>query len=172
MPIHDDNHWLLMVVDLVAKTISILDSMEQLSRTQKYVEHWQKFTSCRNSNAWDLLPPVRKTETVSQQQTDGDSCGVFLMMNAEYVLSSSGRTKVEMGSQNHVPQYRKYVLARILEAAKPYQTNASCPMQTCHKPCGNNILWIECTYCFRWFHQACIDIFNVNENYQCLLCMI
>ena len=41
LPIHDKDHWLLMVGDFTMKTISVMDSVPNPERRSRYIEHWR-----------------------------------------------------------------------------------------------------------------------------------
>jgi Ulp1 family protease len=77
-----ENHWILVRVDCEKEILEVQDSIQKstkhynkapgIKRLRKYLSYYGK-----NAEAWTLkvLP--------SEQQLDGDSCGIFTLMNAK-----------------------------------------------------------------------------------------
>jgi Ulp1 family protease len=77
-----ETHWILLHVRVAEEVINVYDSAQRgeayyenskdIMRVKKYLVHYGKQQNC-----WKIV--VQKSE----QQKDGDSCGVFTLMNAK-----------------------------------------------------------------------------------------
>lgn len=163
------NHWVLMVVNIKEKTLRILDSMDGQS-AGRWFNLWTQFMQGRDSlpditeqfGAWVYCP------TICNQQTDGSSCGVFALMNAECVVLG---LPVEIMRQVHVRGYRHYVKTRLLQAGTK-KLETTCDMPECKVQRGHH-RWVQCCVCGKWFHTRCCGIPTksaIEDEYECCFC--
>ena len=112
IPIHQKNHWTMVVVDLRHKVIKYLDSMggkndECLKRLRLYLaeEMMAKKDSLLNANEWHL-------ENVLDlpQQENGYDCGVFALKFADYFARDA---KINF-DQRDIPYFRQRMIYEIL----------------------------------------------------------
>ncbi|XP_074653601.1 uncharacterized protein LOC141907758 [Tubulanus polymorphus] len=73
-------------------------------------------------------------------QTDGISCGIFLLMNAEAI--GNGVTPKIM-RQQQCDIFRSYVSSRILHYSSR-NCNETCEMPFCSEPTKKDVKWIQC----------------------------
>ncbi|OWF52257.1 Sentrin-specific protease 2 [Mizuhopecten yessoensis] len=115
LPVCHQHHWFLLVASMETATISVLDSLPYAGRTQRFSNHWRHFMSARgDKRTWQT------GEVTSNKQTDGNSCGVFVLMNAEAIMEAT--TPLIM-RQCHVGFFRKYALKKLLQSPSGAKKN-------------------------------------------------
>ncbi|KAK2156483.1 hypothetical protein LSH36_212g03021 [Paralvinella palmiformis] len=105
----------------------------------------------------------------SSIQQDGDSCGVFVFMNAEAILKGMPSSVMR---QNHSVEYRRYILGKLISHAHTHNDDVICDLPFCYKPSGDDINWIRCDECSRWFHIGCIGLLKPTDTFTCLYCIV
>ncbi|KAJ6504529.1 hypothetical protein DFH09DRAFT_943717 [Mycena vulgaris] len=86
-PLHvSGNHWTLLKIDLVAKTISYADSLGALGRSPPAEElalvRWWLKSLLPDSPSFSLVPP----DFPYPRQTDGHSCGIIVLSTLAMIL--------------------------------------------------------------------------------------
>ncbi|KAJ6546747.1 hypothetical protein DFH09DRAFT_1320919 [Mycena vulgaris] len=86
-PLHvSGNHWTLLKIDLVAKTISYTDSLGALGRSPPAEElalvRWWLKSLLPDSPSFSLVPP----DFPYPRQTDGHSCGIIVLSTLAMIL--------------------------------------------------------------------------------------
>lgn len=132
VPVHqNENHWVLIVADMKAKTIKFYDSMvdifsgrgnprwepyskDAFSKMQCVAEYMDELAKAkeiapppRAKDTWDLSIPTRGVP----QQKNGIDCGVFMLQTGRAL--QLGRELSSYG-QNHIAYYRKLMGATLL----------------------------------------------------------
>lgn len=81
IPVCENDHWLLLVLDVKRRQIEVLDSIHNQSRRDKYERHLRTFLAVREKYVPDLDATGWTMSTRrSSQQTGGNDCGVFVLM--------------------------------------------------------------------------------------------
>ncbi|OPL33290.1 hypothetical protein AM593_10511, partial [Mytilus galloprovincialis] len=106
MPVCYKDHWFLLVARPSHRTVGVLDSMHSISRQTRFLNHWRKFMKARHQIVTGTPTSWTLEQFVSSKQADGDSCGVFVLMNAYAILHKKEPTIMR---QCHVKGYRKFV---------------------------------------------------------------
>ncbi|KAK3106213.1 hypothetical protein FSP39_015304 [Pinctada imbricata] len=169
MPVNvNGNHWVLFVADMVYKTVGVLDSLGG-SHEFKYITYWRKFLETRKQHVTETIPgPWTLEPYPTNLQTDGNSCGVFTLMNAECLVKNE---PVNIMRQVHVPAFRRHVRSAIL-AKGQRKTDRYCDWPECSSRRGHQ-RWIQCSVCGRWFHTRCVAIpikAAIEEDFECVFC--
>ncbi|XP_062609538.1 uncharacterized protein LOC134271331 [Saccostrea cucullata] len=163
MPICENHHWTLLVADVKRKTISILDS---LGHQNTDVENlWRKYMFTRERYAPEDLLSWKPVQERVQQQRDGHSCGVFILMFAEALLNG---IPPALMMQAHARKFRGYVKERLLSNASDVKGD-TCAMPFCFKP--TNDVWVQCRDCLLWSHSKCSGMKRQKKDQLCSLCM-
>lgn len=112
VPIHLGNHWCLVCVNFVAKTIKYYDSLGGSNRRcidviMMYLreEHKNKKDKEFNQSGWQLL-----NATDCPKQENSYDCGVFTCINAEYLARDA---KLDF-TQKDMPKLRHRICYEIL----------------------------------------------------------
>ncbi|PGG96034.1 hypothetical protein GX51_08020 [Blastomyces parvus] len=107
VPIHDRDHWTLMVVRPAARTIEHFDSLGSPSlRHIATAKEWLRgeLGDLFVEEEWRVLP------SISPQQNNGSDCGVFLLTTAKLV--SLGKP-LRYGARD-IPEIRKRIVAELM----------------------------------------------------------
>ncbi|XP_033730323.1 sentrin-specific protease 2-like [Pecten maximus] len=91
LPICHQHHWILLAASMLTGKVTILDSVPNESRARQFFDHWMNFMNARSTlSITDHKKPIKWTRGQAQSsvQEDGSSCGVFVLMNAEAILSN------------------------------------------------------------------------------------
>lgn len=167
--IHHDSHWFLLVADTLNKTVFFLDSLKDERREKYFYEHWCEYISARNKAITDKteVPTFKLVQMPSAKQLDSNSCGIFVLMNAEALLNN---IPVGVMRHHHVVHYRDYVKRRLLAGAKA-SDDVTCDLPFCFKP-SKNMDWVQCDKCHHLYHNTCADVIAVvkNEPFCCIFC--
>ncbi|XP_064647064.1 uncharacterized protein LOC135499932 [Lineus longissimus] len=164
LPICTNEHWVLLVADMVNHSVGVLDSLDLPDRRfELYLTSWRLFMIARGDDTeWTVA------KYMCSKQDDNTSCGVFVMMNAESLLKGVPPFVMR---QWHCDGYRRYALGKLLSHAKT-NDEIICDMPFCNKPSGEDIAWLQCDYCNRWFHNECVALAETPAVYKCLICMV
>ncbi|KGQ01527.1 hypothetical protein PAAG_11764 [Paracoccidioides lutzii Pb01] len=107
VPIHDSEHWTLMVVRPVARTIEHFDSLGSPSLAHiATVKKWLRgeLGELFVEEEWRVLP------SISPQQDNGSDCGVFLLTTAKLVALGM---PLKYGARD-IPEIRKRIVAELI----------------------------------------------------------
>ncbi|KAJ8301877.1 hypothetical protein KUTeg_020864 [Tegillarca granosa] len=129
MPINiNNNHWVLLVANINKRTVAILDSMDGQSGDQ-FLQLWREFMHIRDSaeEVKEEFGPWKTEAVKCNKQTDGNSCGIFTLMNAECIASQVPPVVMR---QVHCESYRIYVKQRLLQCGTAKQEDV-CDMPSC-----------------------------------------
>lgn len=100
---HHDNHWILVVADLIESKLFVFDSMMAAKKT-----HYARVLATLRSWFQSVKPGARSPRAVyvkTPQQPDGHSCGSYCCAFAEYVITSYETT----GNAFHIdPQSKPF----------------------------------------------------------------
>lgn len=123
----------------------------------------------RDKHVNDLQCSWTVGQLQSQRQTDGSSCGVFVLMNAMALACGSS---LEALNKDCAMNMRLYVLNQLLEASRvPPAQRTLCDMEGCRRP-GQREAWIGCGVCGRWCHFVCVHITEAPiEGFICPICV-
>lgn len=113
VPIHvNENHWILIVIDLITKKINHYDSIGSINTV--YMEH----LLCYIKDEWyakmatDLNTKEWRCETVGDvpRQNNGDDCGVFVCQFAKQIVIDGDVNQVNQSDMNY---YRSEMINEI-----------------------------------------------------------
>lgn len=85
---HNDKHWVLYVVDIIKKTLTIYDSMSSIRNDLPIIFGIFQYLTMESLlspdykmdyNEWSII------EGVCPKQTNSDDCGVYVCANAEFI---------------------------------------------------------------------------------------
>ncbi|XP_048247931.1 uncharacterized protein LOC124114938 [Haliotis rufescens] len=111
MPLNQ--HWVLLVANAQDGTVGVVNSKPVLDVGDKLIQHWRKYTRSLRRGDGSVVTWT-KTEYPVLSQRDGHSCGVFVNMAAEAVLSEVPPSVMR---SCHTVWYRKYIWRRLREYA-------------------------------------------------------
>ncbi|KAJ8028393.1 Ubiquitin-like-specific protease 1 [Holothuria leucospilota] len=171
MPINvNNNHWVLLAVDVRRRTISVLDSLHRDNNI--WIERWMAYMLLRAETTNELAGPWETREWLSARQEDGSSCGPFVLLNA---LAITRRIDPAKLTHQHALAMRSYVLSILLgESRQPKDCRSDyCDDLECRNPNGTN--WIYCRVCNRWLHFECANITEApgedgQDDFVCVVC--
>ncbi|XP_021358131.1 uncharacterized protein LOC110453497 [Mizuhopecten yessoensis] len=110
--------------------------------------HFRHFMSARgDKRTWQT------GEVTSNKQTDGNSCGVFVLMNAEAIMEAT--TPLIM-RQCHVGFFRKYALKKLLQSPSGAK-KTSCDLPFCTNTDKSQRI-SQCGQCDKWAHPKCLGL--------------
>ncbi|XP_069111463.1 uncharacterized protein [Argopecten irradians] len=162
VPVCHKHHWFLLVASMDSQEINVLDSLPNHDRAAKFVNHWRKFMEKRENG----LQTWKMGERHSSVQEDGNSCGVFVLMNAVAVVRH--KTPAIM-RQCHVASYRRYALKQLLANAT-VSSARRCDLPFCFGKKKGKTMY-ECTNCGRWCHKRCLGMAETDPMVKCILCV-
>lgn len=114
VPIHQEIHWSLVVIDLRKQSIAYLDSMGQTGKSicETIFQYLQNESKTRRNIELDPLEWKQYSVTSEQipLQLNGNDCGVFTCKYADYIA----RDQPVTFSQQHMPIFRKRMVWEIL----------------------------------------------------------
>jgi len=93
----------------------------------------------------------------------------FTFQNAEAILKGMPSSVMR---QNHSVEYRRYILGKLISHAHTHNDDVICDLPFCYKPSGDDINWIRCDECSRWFHIGCIGLLKPTDTFTCLYCIV
>ncbi|XP_067662472.1 uncharacterized protein [Haliotis asinina] len=114
MPICRHSHWILLAANIRNGNVCVINSKPSDSTQREILQHWKAYMECRTRETKENLSVWREAHGPVFPQTDGSSCGVFILMAAEALLS--GVCPAIMRNC-HVSGYREYVKQQLLDAA-------------------------------------------------------
>ncbi|XP_061188513.1 uncharacterized protein LOC133196670 [Saccostrea echinata] len=164
MPICRHHHWMLLVADVRNRTLSILDS---LGGDHPDIENkWRKYMFTRERYFPEGLEKWVSLNHHVNLQKDGNSCGIFILMFAEAIVSG---TNPGIMQQGHVKRYRLYVKQRLTEGST--EDEEVCQIPFCVKP--KKAVWTRCQDCGLWVHLQCSNIKGrkVTADHVCIICL-
>lgn len=170
MPINiNDNHWILMVVNVKGLSVTVLDSMNG-QNAENWISLWRKFMEKRNSleDISEKLGPWIENPLLSSKQRDGSSCGVFTLMNAECLVHG---LHISIMRQVHCRAYRQYVKDRLITSGSA-KDEKLCDMPGCSLR-ARVTRWVQCCVCGRWLHTKCCGVSvkaALEEDFVCCIC--
>ncbi|XP_071090384.1 uncharacterized protein [Haliotis cracherodii] len=115
MPVCRSSHWVLMAANIKDRAISVIDSRPSVHRQTSLVHHWMKYMQCRSDQTGEDLCVWQESHCPVFPQTDGSSCGVFVLMSAEALLSGVHPAVMR---NYHVNGYRQYIKSRLMSAVQ------------------------------------------------------
>ncbi|XP_046358515.2 uncharacterized protein LOC124136592 isoform X2 [Haliotis rufescens] len=115
MPVCRSSHWALMAANVKDRAISVIDSRPSVHRQTSLVHHWMKYMQCRSDQTGEDLCVWQESHCPVFPQTDGSSCGVFVLMCAEALLSGVHPAVMR---NYHVNGYRQYIKSRLMSAVQ------------------------------------------------------
>ncbi|XP_046344837.2 uncharacterized protein LOC124125553 [Haliotis rufescens] len=110
-----NQHWVLLVANVKDGTVGVVNSKPALDVEDTVVEHWRLFVNHLKSTPKEGSKSWMKKQYPVIEQSDGHSCGIFVLMAADAILSEKSPGIMR---NCHVEKYRLYVLQRILQYAK------------------------------------------------------
>ncbi|XP_048244964.1 ankyrin-3-like isoform X2 [Haliotis rufescens] len=111
MPLN--KHWVLLVANAQDGTVGVVNSKCALNVEDKLIQHWRKYT-CSLRRADGSVVTWITTEYPVLSQTDEHSCGIFVNMALEAVLSEVPPSVMR---SCHTVWYRRYIWRRLREYA-------------------------------------------------------
>lgn len=108
IPVHEINHWTLMVVRPEDRTIEYFDSMGSRGGFQvAKIKEWLRgeLGSKYKDEEWTVLP------SVSSHQDNGSDCGVFLLTNAKAIAVGVEPTAIR---PRHIKLLRRKIVAELM----------------------------------------------------------
>lgn len=167
MPLNmNNNHWCLVVANFESKSYQCFDPIN-MSATSAYFSNFVHFLkkSKFDYKGWQCLPQDPRMPT----QTDGVSCGIFVILYAITVMGL-----VPITESLNLQVVRRSIAYNILE---------NCPNMShlCLK-CGKDeyarssedsiVTMVQCNVCERWLHFKCCRpaVDTLEDDYECFLC--
>ncbi|XP_071952734.1 uncharacterized protein [Antedon mediterranea] len=169
LPINiNQNHWILLAAYVPTMRVSLLDSLPGRDNSI-YINKFREYMRCRSDATGELKDQwIHDTQLLSGKQSDGSSCGAFVMLNA---LALSRNILPTSLGQAHALAMRKYVLAKFLQSSlKPKSQRRLCDIVGCMKP-KLPADWVACDVCGRWCHFKCVNVKSrPRGGYVCPIC--
>ncbi|XP_046559267.1 uncharacterized protein LOC124268339 [Haliotis rubra] len=113
MPICVNSHWLLLAANVRDRTVCVINSRPSKDLETEVSQHWMKYMECRSRVMEEELRSWSLVQCPVFPQTDGSSCGVFVLMAAEALAA---RVSPCLMRNCHVAAYRQYVKQRLMSA--------------------------------------------------------
>ncbi|XP_052778722.1 sentrin-specific protease 1-like [Mya arenaria] len=161
------NHWVVLVARPKDLTVAVYDSLGADNRP--LIDRFCNFMSERLKIVNDGLQHWEPVSSTTNQQTDGSSCGLFVLMTLECLVKGKASWILR---QVHVPLFRRYITDRLL--FKGQRNTYLCDSFWCKDPKGRKVKWVQCDVCYRWWHRTCCskpDVTITNNNqFQCEVC--
>ncbi|XP_048253152.1 uncharacterized protein LOC125381049, partial [Haliotis rufescens] len=110
-----NQHWVLLVANVKDGTVGVVNSKPSLIVEDKVVQHWRLFVNHLKSTSKERSKSWMKKQYPVIEQSDGHSCGIFVLMAADAILAEKSPGIMR---NCHVEKNRLYVLQRILQYAK------------------------------------------------------
>ncbi|XP_048247925.1 uncharacterized protein LOC124125549 [Haliotis rufescens] len=110
-----NQHWVLLVANVKDGTVGVVNSKPALDVEDTVVQHWRLFVNHLKSSSKEGSKSWMKKQYPVIEQSDGHSCGIFVLMAADAILAEKSPGIMR---NCHVEKYRLYVLQRILQYAK------------------------------------------------------
>lgn len=122
LPFNSHYHWMLIVIELKKHRVLIYDSMQSTFHTQTCTQAVEIFAEVFHpymggKGEWKKLFTFSVPDII--QQTDGVSCGIHTILNANVLLEDMGNSPEEMypsGSQPHDIQAIRQQFGSILDS--------------------------------------------------------
>ncbi|XP_071097328.1 uncharacterized protein [Haliotis cracherodii] len=115
MPVCRNHHWVLIAAHVKARQLSVIDSLPSRgSQSQHLLKQWRNYMAIRSKRTGENILDWEDRSCPIFPQTDGNSCGVIVLMVAEALLSG---VPPAIMRNCHVKDYREYVKQRLLAAA-------------------------------------------------------
>ncbi|WAR21137.1 POL4-like protein [Mya arenaria] len=171
------NHWVVLVARPNDLSVAVYDSLgadnrpliERFCSMKMIYMVSSNFMSERLKIVNDGLQHWEPVSSTTNQQTDGSSCGLFVLMTLECLFKGKASWILR---QVHVPLFRRYITDRLL--FKGQRNTYLCDSFWCKDPKGRKVEWIQCDVCYRWWHRTCCskpDVTITNNNqFQCEVC--
>ncbi|XP_069108857.1 sentrin-specific protease 5-like [Argopecten irradians] len=161
LPICHKQHWFLLAASMTTCTVELLDSLPCKERTDRFCRHWMNFMAARkNDQHWTV------GSSTSNQQSDGHSCGVFVLMNAEAILKDCSPAVMR---QCHTRNYRKHILKRIT-AESMEVSKTTCDLPFCSATSSKLLRRHQCQICSKWVHKKCVGLASDQNMRSCVSC--
>ncbi|XP_069113922.1 sentrin-specific protease 5-like [Argopecten irradians] len=161
LPICHKQHWFLLAASMTTCTVELLDSLPCKERTDRFCRHWMNFMAARkNDQHWTV------GSSTSNQQSDGHSCGVFVLMNAEAILKDCSPAVMR---QCHTRNYRKHILKRIT-AESMEVSKTTCDLPFCSATSSKLLRRHQCQICSKWVHKKCVGLASDQNMRSCVFC--
>ena len=118
VPLHQEVHWTVCVIDLRAKRLTFYDSMHHsdvlnaLTNLRRWLsdEHQAKKGEPLDLSDWEMVERPHEHGEAVPSQLNGVDCGVFMLKMAEYQARDAKMTF----SQDDMPFFRRRIVADIL----------------------------------------------------------
>lgn len=100
-------------------------------------------------------------------------------MNREETEISDRGMKLKSKKQRMGSEKRRERKAASVSASDVSQSEDSgedmtlCPAENCLQPEGEEVNWVQCDCCNRWFHMICVGVsaeLAAEEDYMCVTC--
>ena len=105
MPVNDNSHWFLVVIDYIARTIRIIDSLGRKHEdVYRNVKRWLKSENATSQIDWKLEHTFQTWPgcVQSQQQADSYNCGVFVIGYVKAMLTGRAFESFSRGACNQM----------------------------------------------------------------------
>ncbi len=128
IPIVEDGHWYLILMNRDARCIEICDSLKRGRNYERSIEFAKIFLhtligseqDLGELHLWKVYKPYKSYWNLIEQQEDGSSCGVFLLLFARYICM---KKKFDF-DQSHIMYFRKLLLLEVYYALIPYESTS------------------------------------------------
>ncbi|XP_071097342.1 uncharacterized protein [Haliotis cracherodii] len=115
MPICRHSHWILLAANIREGSVCVINSKPSDVTQREILHQWSEYMAHRSRETRENLSDWREIQCPIFPQTDGSSCGVFILMAAEALLSGVSPCVMR---NCHVTGYREYVKQQIVNAAE------------------------------------------------------
>jgi hypothetical protein len=183
IPLLEKNHWTLIYVDFIKKTVSYLNSIESVHNDIEKRNYWKDRVLnvlCGVPKTWkpkQNVGDINKWKDAFVQipyQDDGFNCGVFMLYFANQLMSN--KRIINVFDPN---SYRSNLQDLILSSSKcmkniclicgkdegSFRQNYNCEIDSTMVQCGS---------CTRWLHISCLPAIEQKEfenpDWVCGLC--
>ena len=132
------NHWVLLIANVAAWTVGVLDSVSSASTCTMFLPLFKRYMAAR-AELTNELAEWTDTHYNMPQQQDNSSCGVLCLMAAEALLQSVPLSAVEPASAK---LHWKYIQTHLIMTSRLY--DSVCDLPFCQQPTGASITWTQC----------------------------
>ncbi|KAG9264180.1 sentrin-specific protease 2-like isoform X1 [Astyanax mexicanus] len=170
-PVNTGGHWILVIVSMSRKILSIIDPMgNEGLYERKILRNWRNFLKMIGHQ--DHSAEWRTTVLKHNPQQDASSCGVLVLKFAEDFLSTGAIDNVQT-TQAAISTARMGIACSLLE--RKGNAEDYCTVCSMLEGDGDKSMteMVQCDVCSRWAHFECVQYSKeISANYHCRKCTV
>ena len=94
----EENHWMLVYIDLAKRELLYIDPLalpNEHNKAEEFVDHWMEWALLHNQDSLNAAVPMHlaPVNTKHTMQRDGRNCGIFTMCVHKCLHHISYQTK-------------------------------------------------------------------------------